>query len=255
MEEEIKANIVYLFIVGSIAAIVLIAGIVGILILYQKRMLKNLKEKKEAEAKYQQNLLNSFIETQEKERKRIAADLHDEIGASLAAAKMLLNQKSLSEESIQETKNILEKTGLRAREISHNLMPPSLEKVGLFKVLERFFNNLNSAKTTVNYNYEENLQLSDKEQLALYRIAQELANNTIKYANASRIEVAITKEGNSIQFNYSDNGKGYDQTNKQGMGLNNIESRTQSIKGSIEFFSIPNSSTGVKISIPNHGKN
>ncbi len=93
MESGNQAEIVYLIIVGSISIVILILGVVSIVILFQKKMLRNYRDKKETEAQHQKSLLRGFIETQEKERKRIAADLHDEISASLAAAKMLLNQK------------------------------------------------------------------------------------------------------------------------------------------------------------------
>lgn len=249
MEEEIKANVVYLFIVGSLSVIILILGVISILVLFQKRMLKNFREKKELEAKHQQNLLSEFIETQEAERKRIAADLHDEISASLAAAKMLLSQKVLSTDSVDEIKNIIEKTAGRAREISHNLMPPSLETIGIFKLLERFYENLNSDTLTIKYTFNNSINLSDKKQLALYRIAFELANNTIKYAEASEIIASFTKEGNLLSFFYSDNGKGYNSRETRGMGLNNIESRAQSINGIINFFSNPDSSTGITLQI------
>ena len=255
MESGNQAEIVYLIIVGSISIVILILGVVSIVILFQKKMLRNYRDKKETEAQHQKSLLRGFIETQEKERKRIAADLHDEISASLAAAKMLLNQKEISTESIHEIKNVIEKTANRAREISHNIMPPSLETLGLAKVLERFYNSIDSETLTVDYEFNPNVKLNEKQQLALYRICQELTNNTLKYANANQIVVKFIASEGQIEFHYSDNGVGFDPKNTSGMGLNNIESRAQSINAEINFFSNPASSTGIKMVLKNDGKN
>jgi signal transduction histidine kinase len=249
MEAKIDFDIIYFFTVTSLSVIILILGIVSILILFQKRMLKNLREKQDLEKKHQKDLLKGFIETQEIERKRIAADLHDEIGASLAAAKMLLNTPNLPKETLSECKGILEKTSIRAREISHNIMPPALETLGIFKVLNRFFKNIENENLRINFEYDDSIIISERVQLALFRITQELTNNTLKYASASKILVSIIKNENQNEFYYSDNGIGFEADNSLGMGLKNIESRTQAINSTINFFSIPDSSTGVKITL------
>ena len=251
MEETLVPNILYAVALGSLAVTFMVGAVLLFFILYQKRMIRNIEEKQELESSYQKSLLSSFIETQENERQRIAADLHDGIGAALAGIKLMLNQfkpeSEADKELLHECKDAIQKTASSAREISHDLLPPALETIGLVRTLERMAKNLSSSSLIIKTNCLLNYRLDKKIELALYRITQELINNTIKYAQASVITIELVEKEEGIFFQYFDNGIGFDKKGHNGLGLKNIESRVQMIEGTIEFFSEPNKQTGVKI--------
>lgn len=257
MDAEIDYGIVYIFTVASLSAMVLVGGFIAVFVLYQKRQIKNWKEKKQLEAKHQKGLLKAFIETQEKERKRIAADLHDEIGASLAAAKMMISQVKLESDEqkkqINEGLDIIVNTADNARRISHNLMPPSLETVGLKKTLSRLLENTFSEAVQYQFDFDSTIKFKPEIELALYRISQELINNTLKYAKANEVILKVKALNSQIEYHYFDNGVGYDQKAQMGLGLQNIESRCQSIGASVHFYNQPGR-TGLIIKFNENGR-
>src|SRR5690606_27940057 len=118
---------------------------------YQKKMLKKQLELNETRAKQQEEILRNTITAQEKERKRIAQDLHDEVGAMLSVVKLNVGRiEKKSEEEIAkklaaETKTYLDEVITQVRRISRSLLPPSLEKLGLFFALEELANWVNKS--------------------------------------------------------------------------------------------------------------
>ena len=256
MEEEILIeNIAEIIIVGTFSLFTFFGGALLFIILYQKKVIRSQKEKQQLETDYQKELLHSHIETQEKERQRIAADLHDGIGASLAAVRLMINRvKPLSDadkDLLAECKSAIQKTADSAREISHDLLPPSLEALGLVKILKRMCKNVSSESLQLTFQSSMKEPLDKKVELALFRIVQEMMNNTIKHAKASLITMELNPIDNGYMFHYFDNGKGFSTENSQGLGFRNIETRLQMIGASHEFFSEPMKQSGIKIFITN----
>jgi signal transduction histidine kinase len=253
MEEVLSLNAYYIVLVGSITMLILVVGILFFFILYNKRLIQNIREKQDLKVEYQKQSLHSYIKAQESERKRIAADLHDGIGASLAAIKMMLNQLSLkkieNQDVIDECKSAIQQTSNSAREISHNLMPPSLETVGLIKSIERLAKSISGNQLQVRVQATDNLVFPKTKELPLYRIIQELVNNTLKHANAKEIDIKFVESSEKYIVKYADDGKGFKTNSMNGLGLRNIESRVEMIQGTLKQFSTPFESTGIVIEL------
>ncbi len=230
-----EIEIVYF--IGTFGMILLAAGIFFFFVTYQKRLLKKQIELNEIKAAQQEKLLQNTILSQEKERRRVAQDLHDEVGAMLSVVKLnvgRLEKKSsenITKELAVETKNYLDEVINQVRRISRALLPPSLEKFGLFNALQELGNWVNKSDSVIVecYLIGEHVRFETEKELAVFRIIQELLNNSLKYAEANKISITIKFTGKSLYVAYNDNGKGFDLKEKSGtgLGLKNLESRTQ----------------------------
>ncbi len=222
---------------------------IGVVLLtqqFRKNLYRQQLQQEELKNKHQLELLRSSIRVQEEERKRIAQDMHDELGATLSITRMHILQaerqhgagaeKLLAD--LQAMRQLTESSLETMRRISHELMPAQIEKFGLVKTLEGIVEQLNATD-----NLEITLQtpgdlinIDPEIQLALYRIFMELINNTLKHAEASRITIELQLESQSINAYYSDNGKGLDTENKgTGLGHKSIEGRISSVGGTISI--------------------
>lgn len=217
-------------------------------------------EQEELKSKYQNDLLRSSIVVQEDERKRIAQDMHDELGATLSIARMQLvqieQQKGVQPalvNAVHQVRITTEAALATMRRLSHELMPPQLESFGLIKTLESVSNQINSAKTisiAINAT-DEQMRLASSTELALYRICMELINNTIKHADAKQISISIAQSENQVQFRYEDDGRGFVvQENHQGLGLKSIEARVNTFSGNIQIGPSNSGGFAATISIP-----
>lgn len=219
-------------------AIVITVLVIGIIIIYF--VVSLVKQQKRMLALERLNI-QAEINALEKDRARIASDLHDELGPMLSAVKMKMNTFELTE---QEDKENMEKTNehidsilKRMREITFDLMPNILFRKGLVLAIHEFINYI-SKKNTLQINFSssvEALELPEQQTLNLYRIVQEIIHNTIKHAEASLLEIQLAVIENKLQLNTADNGKGFDYESKSksamGMGLKNLSNRTEMMKG------------------------
>jgi len=215
-------------------------------ILLNQHFQKNLNRQKlkQEELKYlhQKELLISSIEVQEQERKRIAQDLHDELGAALSIARMHLLQleqqcAGKAEEilpPVQNVRSLTESALASMRRISHELMPPQLEAFGLVKTLEAVATRANSAnEINIQIIAPTNMiRLALLLELGLYRISMELINNTLKHALARQITIHLKLEHDFLIFLYTDDGNGLSEGNYvRGLGHKSIEARVSSMMG------------------------
>jgi len=217
---------------------------------------KEMTEKKEI----QQKMLEVVILTEEKERKRLAGDLHDGLGPVLSAVN-LYYQAYLDAPEIQKPeietrlKKIIENAIADVSRISHNISPHILEKFGLLTALENFINQIRlSEKIKFITDFEKVNRFDLKTELTIYRTITELINNTLKHAFADEINIKIYLYDNFINIDFKDNGKGFDikqiEQNKTGMGLNNMQNRVNSLNGKISINSLENKGITVEISLP-----
>jgi PAS domain S-box-containing protein len=194
----------------------------------------------------QQKILNTIIQTEEKERKRVAQDLHDGLGPVLSTIK-LLTQTYINSDNVKFKNKI--KTQLisgidealeQTSAISNNLSPHVLNDFGLRAALQQFIDKVTGlGKMEVDYYYDFSFNMSKDVEITLYRVAIELLNNTIKHAKASNCELRITGDENQIFLSFHDNGIGFDlntqKEEKKGMGLFNITNRIKSLDGEFYF--------------------
>lgn len=201
--------------------------------------------------------LNANLEGQEKERKRIAQELHDGIGGNLASIKLSLANlvTEASDNSLKSIVNSVDKTYKEVREISHNLLPSNLYKSTFIRLINSYIDNFLS-KTNIAVNFaafpeDELNNLSGDIKVELYRIIQELMNNIVKHAQATSVEVQLSFRDQLVNLMVEDNGIGFD-INKlhMGIGLRNIKSRVQGLSGEINIDSSPSKWTLVNIEIP-----
>jgi two-component system NarL family sensor kinase len=211
----------------------------------RKKIVKIAVEKKNQEIHYQKEILQSVIQTQEEERMRIAQDLHDDISSKLNVVSLnthLLKTPNLSEAEYTEiTDNIISLTKKaleNSRRIAHDLLPPVFEKFGLHAAIEELVLEFSSAKN-LQIEYVNELDFSTLEtnkQLHIFRILQELLNNSIRHGEATSISITFVSKNKQKMALYTDNGVGFDTNisiKKRGIGMQNIESRINYLGGKI----------------------
>jgi signal transduction histidine kinase len=220
-----------------------------------------LKTENSEKNKLRQEMLEAVIMTEEKERKRIATDLHDGLGPVLSAINLYYQAyidapdgKSKIEIETR-LKDIIQNSISDVSRISHNISPHILENYGLTASLENFIDQINiSQNIKFDADFESIGRFDLKKELTIYRTIIELINNTIKHAGASLVTLRIFIEDDLLIVYYSDNGKGFNTHeklhSKKGMGLNNIQYRIQSLNGNISFDNLNNPGTKIKIEIP-----
>ena len=244
---------------GTIVMLLLAVFIVMFVVMYQKKMIKK-------QAEYQLGLLEVNIQAQENERKRIARDLHDDVGTLLSTVKLKIGQISqnakrshpLPSNFEREAKLLIDETIANTGRISRDLLPATLEEFGLVDALKELCDRINtSSNITVHFLHEGNgRRLKKKIELALYRMVQELVNNSVKHAEADKINVALKVESGQLEMIVNDNGKGFDfqkvkqrPPEKRGLGLRNMESRISVLNGKIMYESALGSGTKVTINV------
>lgn len=212
----------------------------------------------------QLNQLKLVVETQEKEKKNISAQLHDDLGVRLSALKYFITSlhqylkpgDGKAKEILQRTVSVVDESVDDIRYLLINLSPKTLHEFGYLSAVEDLVNKLRKLHIVdielMQQGMEERLQ--PEIESGLYRITQEFINNTLKHADARRIELKITRDNGMIKLDYHDDGKGFNPDKKSsGYGLENILTRVDLLKGKIEWRVIENRVTGASIQIPfNH---
>jgi two-component system NarL family sensor kinase len=184
----------------------------------------------------QESFSRQLIENIEADRLRISMDLHDDIGQSLSMIKSKISRsKCNQEDKVLETElsRVIEQT----REISRNLYPSYLEKIGLVRSIARLMENVQaSSHLECSFDVTERVEdLSISVKTHIYRMLQECTNNTIKHAKASALKISISEKDNDFILVYQDNGIGITTKQKNGLGLLSIQERTKIINGSVSF--------------------
>jgi signal transduction histidine kinase len=220
-------------------------GVVALNFSFQNNLRNQILEKEELKARYQKELLRSMIESQEEERKRIAIDIHDEIGALLNTSRFNVTQLGLTAKTPENQKlfediySLYGKISQNLRRIAHDLRPVVLEKFGLVAALEGLEEDLEASGLQFWVQSSLQTKLPDKLELALYRIIQELISNTLKHAQATQISIRLEELPDGFQLFYEDNGIGFSPgTTSSGLGLRSIESRLSIFGGQATFMPV-----------------
>lgn len=198
------------------------------------------------------------IQAQEKERTRIASELHDGIGHLMAAIKLNSSAIQVSDERnkqiLNNTQEIIDQAAKEVRQISHQLMPQSLSELGLLASLNELANRINKGgKIQITVLKNEPIKLDKATEVAVYRIVQEVLNNTLKHANASEFSIDYVLDEHIFTLILKDNGKGFSLEEMEktiGIGWKNIRSRVELVNGKMDLFSAPNLGVQLEIIIP-----
>jgi signal transduction histidine kinase len=248
---------------------VLAGSTIGLLIIsllsyrtYQQK--QKLQQKQIAELEKEKQLLaaEAVLQGQEEERTRLAKDLHDGLGGMLSGIKysfttMKVNLILTPENALafERSMNMLDSSIKELRLVAHNLMPENLVKFGLDTALKDFCRDI-TASGVIKVNYHsfgmEQLNLSQNTEVIIYRIIQELINNTIKHAEAKEAIVQLQLQNKQLQITVEDDGKGFDVNSlaiAKGIGWSNIKNRVEYLKGTVTIVSEKDKGTGITIEV------
>jgi signal transduction histidine kinase len=230
---------------------------------YRRYKLKKEKELQETLLQQREEATISILTAEEKERKRIASDLHDGVGQLMTAAWLnlqVLEKQTDSTSSSQQ--QLLAKTTLlvgesckEVRQVSHNMMPNALLKRGLINAIKEFTQQLDTSVLSINLHSQGlNMGLDSITETILYRVIQESVNNAIKHAAATELDISINNSDEGIDVLIEDNGRGFDTSLigkvEDGLGLQNVISRITFLNGTVDWDSSPGNGTVVAIHIP-----
>lgn len=230
--------------------------LIGKIFSYMERMEK---EKRANENRF----LSVIIKAEENERRRLAKELHDGLGPLLSTIKMSVsalkkqNNSEHSKEILNNLDNVIVESIKSIKDISNNLSPHVLDHFGLNKAINNFIDKINTTET-LKINFKSNINNQRFEQnieSVLYRVICELINNTMKHANASKVNIELNYDMYSIHMKYSDNGIGFEVDNlfkpqEKSTGYYNIYSRINSLKGKINVESLMDEGVNIRINIP-----
>lgn len=244
----------YGIIIGTGIMLIMAFFIILFVVFYQRKQMFNHIREKRLEMDFQRKLLEISMASIEAERRRIAQDLHDDVGALLSVTKLTFNalhsklgSPTEADKLVTQVRESLDETISHVRRISRELIPTTLDRFGLVAALQEFASRTNvnpNLKLTFNYIGDENCRLESRLELMLYRVGQELINNALKHADATEIHINLSLPPNSFELIVEDNGKGFDimkplSTNSSGLGISNIEGRLNIIDGTINYETAP----------------
>ena len=217
---------------------------------------RDIRERKNSQKK----LLSAIIETEEKERERIAQDLHDGLGPLMSTIKLYVqwlakpDSKADKTELAGKAEKTVEEAYKSLRNISNNLSPHILKNFGLISAVKSFIDRIKDI-SDIKIEFTTNIigRFDSIKETIIYRILTEAINNTLKHADATQIKIKINNENSKITTFYTDNGIGFDVSRvidqKKGLGLFNIKNRLKSIGGNIEIISGENKGTKIVIEV------
>jgi two-component system, NarL family, sensor kinase len=243
-------------IIGWAGILLFVLILLSIILLFNRHRLKqkNLHQKELAEQQKQAAI--AVMDTQERERKRIAEDLHDSLGHLLSTVK--LNLQTLPEDQKHYYVNalqLLNQASTEIRNISFDLMPQTLEEEGLIPALHELADKIRKSSLydiMVMVHDMDNVELDKQMKFNIYRIVQEAVNNILKHADAKEINIQLIRQKDQLTIMIEDDGKGFNalEVKSSGRGMQNINARSQWLHGTIEIDSTPGRGTTITITIP-----
>lgn len=228
-------------ILGVIISVFLVAGVIFI-----RRLFNFLRKIETIRNESENRVLQAIVDTEEKERRQFARDLHDGIGPLLSNIKMSISAldktkiNGFNKNIVDNISNLITESLSALKNTSNNLSPHILESFGLVSALKAFVENI-SLLGTLDISFSnniENIRFDEQVEINLYRVICELFQNTIKHAEAANISLMIHFHDNRLVIQYLDDGRGFEpdsDDSKSGMGVSNMRSRLKAMHGEIEF--------------------
>ena len=250
----------YLLIYMIGVLIIVSALIIIFFIVFQKRKNKLLMEKMKQQREFEEEISKTQLEIQEQTLKDIGQELHDNIGQLLSVANMHLSILSTEvpdtvKERFSETKDVVKQGLGEVRALSKSLNSDDIKYRGIKEALNNEINRLNrlkliNAKLVIVGNEDEK-RIADKDSIVLFRILQEFFSNTIKYSDASSLQVKLDYKEDKLLILAKDDGKGFDMdTTIKGSGLINMESRAKLINTKFSISSNPQEGVSLTLEYP-----
>lgn len=258
------ANLSYQLMFGIIGMILLTVFVILFFVIYQRRLLQQKWNTQQLEAAYQKELLHAGVLAQEAERKRMAIELHDSIGGLLSTTKIYLS--NISQEISSGQFQLFKDKALQAlnenigeiRTITNDLMPQSLENLGVVVAARDLTGKLTELKNIkVAFTNNADIRFEKDREKALFRILQELINNTLKHAAARQVAIGFYFDPRRLVVHYQEDGEGFDREvyEKEGkmrksFGLKTMESRMAFLGGKMQYTTAPGQGVEVRLTVP-----
>lgn len=252
-----------LILITTLTVVVLVVVIIVIFSIFQNRKVKFLYEQKEAEQRFEEEIIKSKLETQEQTLQNISWELHDNIGQLLSVARMQLNiiQVDLNENKknlVNETGEIISKSLQEIRSLSKLLNPEVVKNIGLEEAIQLEidrFNRLNFINASLIINGDSRA-INQKDEIILFRILQEFLSNSVKHSKTSKLEVTLTYSTDTLTIRIQDFGLGFDEnTVKKGSGLLNMKNRAKLINTIFDLKSAKDKGVSLTLTYPLTKKN
>jgi len=252
------------FLINSLMGSTLTLFVIFLLIYFAYRHKQKLQRQQisELEKEKQLSAAEAVLKGEEQERRRLAKDLHDGLGGLLSGIKYSFQSMKgnlimtpENHHAFERSMDMLDSSIKEMRRVAHNMMPEALVKFGLDAALKDFCDEINqSGALVVNYQSIEfkNVEIDQTVAITIFRIVQELINNTMKHAAARTAIVQVSKTNNTISVTVEDDGKGFDPEileYAKGIGWNNIKSRVEYLNGSLDVQTKPGNGTSVHIEL------
>lgn len=244
MGNENISKIEFLLVIGTLVLVILALGILIFAAVYQLKMRKKKQLIDSMKQEYKQGLIEAELEAKEIEQRRLAIELHDDIGSSLTALKFSFVDLPLNEEQKRMLNEHAQDTINKVRAISNRLLPTILEELGLLPACKNLYQTLQNQLKNIQFevitvNDPKHPKQTKEIELTIYRIIQELTNNIVKYADATSIQLIVEQREEGIVLTIRDNGNGFIPTKENykstSLGLKSIENRLRSIEGQITY--------------------
>lgn len=253
----------YFLLVGTVIIFILVTSIVFFFYIYQKRLYKQQQEMSAIIIRHQEELLYANWQMVEEERKRLSKEFHDDIGSIFSTLSLVLGSlegKAVldrqTEKALQQSQQLIDSGVKNMRRILYDIVPPDIDIFGLSNTILILCERINSASQLYVSFQEKGTalpHLNKQQELTLYRIIQELLNNTVKHAGAEKAELELKWTNNALQLHYKDDGKGFDTSNLatgKGLGLRNIESRARMIHADTSFSATSDKGVHFTLTLP-----
>ncbi|WNJ16194.1 ATP-binding protein [Pontibacter sp. G13] len=256
------------FLLEILFLLVISSGVALMAVRYQRKYLERELVLQKRELAAQKELLAATVQVQEKERRRIGKDLHDEIGALLSTMRLSVHQGTIEEGEQQDelaVKGLIDRMLANVRRISKELLPSTLERFGLEKAIEELCVQEDSSQIP-----ERFFKLTGKPfpipkqmELSLFRVTQELMANSLAHACANNLWVSLHYGEHAVELTVLDDGNGFElpevlgiDAGSQAMGLKNLKSRISLLNGTIDFQSQSGEGvrTQIRVPVPNHSQ-
>ncbi len=247
-------NDLEILLIGVLVMLLMALSVIFFVVMYQRNSMRYHKEKQQLHKDKQQEIALASIQSEEEERKRIAAELHDNVGANLSAVNLLLssylsNPKDIL--NVEEAKGLLAESLQSIRGLSYRIHPSPLQKLGLQSALSSYFGILTLSNNT-KFILNDKVKISrfdEAAELNVYRIIQELTTNAIKYAKAKVLQCKLVMDTGILTVQIIHDGNGLSQeefeimlNNPKGVGLQNVKHRIDLQDGNISLSKSPTES-------------
>lgn len=223
--------------IATLTVVILVVVIIIIFSIFQNRKVKFQYEQKEAEQRFEEEIIKSQLETQEQTLQNISWELHDNVGQLLSVARMQLNilQPTLDDKQkniVNETGEIISKSLQEIRTMSKLLNPEVVKNIGLLDAIQLEidrFNRLNFINAALKV-FGEPVPINQKDEIILFRILQEFLSNSVKHSKTDKLEVMLDFTSDTLLINARDFGIGFNESEiEKGSGLLNMKSRAKLI--------------------------